>query len=272
MLSSVFSQTSINNYKYVIVPNQFHFLSSQDKYQLNSLTAFLFEKYGFSVLMAGSEYPTDLKANRCLALQADVIKDSGIFKTELIIELQDCHDKVVFTSAPGESRKKEFKVAYNLALRDAFTDVKALNYSYEPSTDITSIQTSPSQNNVPAQEAKEIEDLKKQIQDLKKEKATEVTEVPTPESAKPNPAAHKDSEALAVIEGASNVLYAQETANGYQLVDSAPKVVYRLKRTHVKDTFLVEGHSALVYKKANDWVIEYYSGDTLQQEVLNIKF
>ena len=36
--------------------------------------------------------------------------------------------------------------------------------------------------------------------------------------------------------------------------------------------FLVEGKNAIVYKKGYDWVIEYYSGSTLEQEALNVKF
>ena len=75
-----------------------------------------------------------------------------------------------------------------------------------------------------------------------------------------------------VIEGASNVLYAQEIENGFQLVDSSPKVIYRIKNTSLKNVFLVEGKNAMVYKKGDDWVIEYYSGSTLEQDPLNIKF
>jgi len=263
-MSSVFSQTSINNYKYVIVPNKFHFLSSKDKFQLNSLTAFLFKKYGFSAIMEGSEYPSDLNTNRCLALEADVIKDSGIFRTKLIIELKDCNGIAVFTSEPGVSKEKEYRVAYNQALRDAFLYLKALNYGYVPHSDITPTQTVPVQNVASTHVPQEIQELKKEIQNLKKEQQPHVNDVIKPVS--------ENNKALAVIEGASNVLYAQEIDNGFQLVDAAPKVVYRIKRTHLNDVFLVEGSSALVYKKANDWVIEYYSEDTLEQEVLNIKF
>jgi hypothetical protein len=40
----------------------------------------------------------------------------------------------------------------------------------------------------------------------------------------------------------------------------------------LKNVFLVEGKNAMVYKKGDDWVIEYYSGSTLEQDPLNIKF
>ena len=46
---------SLNDYKYVIVPGKFDFLKESDKYQLNSLTKFLFEKYGFEAYLERSK-------------------------------------------------------------------------------------------------------------------------------------------------------------------------------------------------------------------------
>jgi hypothetical protein len=268
---SAFSQISINNYKYVIVPKKFDFLKEQDQYQLNSLTKFLFNKYGFNAVMEGSEYPEDLALNRCLALDAKVINKSSLFKTKLKIELKDCNDKVVHTTDFGESREKEYKIAYHEALREAFKRLATLNYKYVPNKNMTSISTA---TQAPAQKqvTQEIAELKKEIQNLKKDKQVKgaMAEKPTVETPKPEkqPTVKK----AAVIEGVSNVLYAQEIENGYQLVDSSPKVVYRIKKTNLDDVFLVEGTSAILYKKGNDWVIEYYSGTTLEQEALNIKF
>ena len=78
-----FSQNSINNYKYVAVPENYSFLKSKDQYQLNSLTAFLFEKYNFTVLNSLGNYPTDLANNKCLLLNSDIIRIKGVFKTKL---------------------------------------------------------------------------------------------------------------------------------------------------------------------------------------------
>lgn len=286
--TSVFAQANINNYKYVIVPNKFDFLKEKDQYQINSLAKFLFNKYGFEAIMEGSDYPNDLVLNRCLALEPDVTKDSGMLKTKLKIELKDCNDKVVFTSRLGESREKEYKTAYNLALRDAFKSIEALNYKYKPNKNIPSISATgqPQVNN---NVSEEIQQLKQEIQNLKKEKVAKVTVVETPiveksivetpkvAAPKPKPIVEKpviekQVKKTSVIEGVSNVLYAQAIENGFQLVDSSPKVVYRVKNTNLKDVFLVEGTSAIIYKKGDDWVIEYYSGNTLEQDTLNIKF
>ena len=44
IISKSFSQKSLSDYSYVIVSEQFEFQQEKDKYQLNSLTKFLFNK------------------------------------------------------------------------------------------------------------------------------------------------------------------------------------------------------------------------------------
>lgn len=234
-VTSVFSQTNLNEYKYVIVSKKYDFLKEADQYQLNSLSKFLFNKYGFEALMEGEKYPADLIKNRCLALKSDAIKDPGMFKTKLTIELIDCNDQVVYTSRIGESREKEFKKAYNEALRNAFKSIEALNYNYEPKEDNTTIVT-------PKTEVKK---------DIAIEAA--VTKV-------------------IVDQSSTGVLYAQEIENGFQLVDSSPKVVYKIMKTGVNEVFLVENQTAIIYKVGDDWVLENSENGSLTRLKLNIKF
>ena len=273
IITSVFSQANLNNYKYVIIPNKFDFLKEKDQYKLNSLSQFLFNKYGFEAIMEGTAYPEDLIRNRCLALKSDVIKGSGMFKTKLSLELKDCNDRVVYTSGEGESREKEYKTAYNQALRDAFKSVGTLSYKYEPNENITSIVTS--QTSGKGEVADEIQQLREEIQNLKKEKEVAVVAPPkvvAPQQPISKSVEEKSIKETVVIQGVSNVLYAQEIENGFQLVDSSPKVVYRIKSTGLSNTYIVEGKSAIVYKKGDDWVLEYYEGSVLKQDLLNIKF
>ncbi|WP_282081293.1 hypothetical protein [Aquimarina algiphila] len=124
------AQKNINDYKYIIVPESYGFLKGNDTYQLNSLTKFLFNKYGFKAFLQSDNLPDELRRNGCSSLRADVKKRNGVFVTRLTIELTDCSGKVVFSSSEGSTREKDFKKAYQLALRDAFKDVEALNYTY----------------------------------------------------------------------------------------------------------------------------------------------
>lgn len=254
---TVFSQSSINNYKYVIVPNRYGFLKEANQYQLNELTEFLFEKYGFEALIEGTDFPDDLLQNRCLALNADVTKDSGLFKTKLTVLLKNCTGKTIFTSKVGESREKDYKTAYHLALRDAFTSIKALNYKYEPSKNTISATTATAKT----ENTSEIEKLKQEIEKLKEAKQTTTQQVST---TTPNAPPTETTGPL--------VLYAQEIENGFQLVDKTPKVVYRIKKTGRENLFLVEGQDAIIYKKDNNWVYEYNTNEGVKQIALDIKF
>ena len=288
--TSVLAQKGINNYKYVIVPNKYDFSKEKDQYQLNSLTQFLFNKYGFEAIMEGAEYPEDLNFNRCLAMKADVFKDSGMFTTKLKVILKDCNEKQIYETALGESREKEFKIAYNKALREAFKSFETVNYSYVPSNDVLALGGTAA---VVTNESEEIKQLKEQIQELEKTKATEQvnnsTLPSTPVVASPvvpvvlattttvianeeETAASEETMEEGVKKVLEAVLYAQEIENGYQLVNSKPEVVYKVKKTHLDNVFLVEGNSAIVFKKGDDWVVEYYENNVLKQQTLNIKF
>lgn len=131
--TSVFAQ-SINNYKYVVVPQQYEFLDDVDEYQLNSLTIFLFKKYGFETYKEGLETPAFVYNEKCKTLYADVLDSSNFIRAKLQVILKDCNDKVVFTSEIGDSKSKEYKKAYHESLREAFISIEELEYSYNGAT------------------------------------------------------------------------------------------------------------------------------------------
>ena len=295
------SQSGINDYKYVIVPNKYEFLKEADKYQLNSLTKFLFNKYGFTAIMEDESLTDELLNNRCLALTSNVINSSGLFKTKLSVELRNCKDEVVFLTHVGETREKDYAKAFNFALRDAFESFLTVNYSYKPNEQVVTLA-----NNTNTAEQKEVEKLKEEIKALKKEKETQVEVIAKIEKESDEkeivnkveevkPVIEKKAEvkeevkpALEKIEQpqpkqiaeekpqvqseASNMLYAQPIDNGFQLVDSSPKVVYKIKRSGTSDMYFVEGKQAIIYKSGSDWILEYYENDTLKKEFLKIKF
>ena len=127
----LFAQKNINSYKYILVPKQYEFQKSADQYQLNSLTKFLFERAGFTVLFTDESFPVDLSNNRCLALIASVNSASSLLSTKLVIDLSDCYNQVVFSTKEGRSKEKEYKTAYHEALREAFVDLENLKYAYD---------------------------------------------------------------------------------------------------------------------------------------------
>ncbi len=118
----------LNNYSYVVVPEKFSFLKEADQYQLNSLTRFLFEKYDFEAYLKGEGDYKNLDADRCEGLYADVLDDSGMFRTKLRVVLKDCQNREVFVSREGVSRNKDFRNAYQEALGEAFKSIESLDY------------------------------------------------------------------------------------------------------------------------------------------------
>lgn len=135
---------SIHEYEYVLVPTQYDFASYADKFQLNSLTSFLFKREGFKAYTNTLEtIPAEVAANSCKALYVNVKENSGIIRTRLQIELKDCDGKVIFVSQVGDSKLKDFTKAHHEALREAFKSIEDLNYSFKPKTSVTTQVPSP---------------------------------------------------------------------------------------------------------------------------------
>ena len=115
------AQNDLNGYKYIIVPKKFNFQKTENKYQLSSLTKFLFNKEGFTTLLEGEATPNDLYENPCLGLKAEIQNKSSLFSTKVHIALLDCRSAEVFTSAEGKSKEKEFKKAFHQSIRGRLT-------------------------------------------------------------------------------------------------------------------------------------------------------
>ena len=261
---NAFSQENINDYKYVIIPNQYSFVSSPDQYQLNSLTKFLFDKYGYTAFLQSEELPQDLRNNRCLALYVDVKKLSAFLKTKLQIELKNCDGVLVSLSKEGETREKEYSKAYNLALRDAFETYQSFNYKYKPSDkNLAKESTSVVNTNNEA----EIERLQEELKLLKEEKNIVEVVISEEKSKKVEPIIQEVK-----VKEDNLSLYAQAINNGFQVVDNTPKVVMILLKTSKENTFIVKGENAIVYEEDGFWYISKNDGVKVSVERLDIKF
>lgn len=140
ILTGTFSATAqsgdLNNYKYVVIPVQFNFQSSENQYLLNTKLKHLLNQHGFTTYMDVEEFPEDLAFNGCTALYADLKSSSEgfmAFKTELTLRLVNCRKEVVFETKKGESRAKDYQEGYYEALDDAFTSFEGVHYQYNNS-------------------------------------------------------------------------------------------------------------------------------------------
>ncbi|MBS1602881.1 MAG: hypothetical protein JST42_09450 [Bacteroidetes bacterium] len=229
--------TSINSYKYVLVPERFDFSKEDNQYGLNTTAKLLLEQKGFTALMGNDALPVAVAANRCNALRAEVVQKKGLFVTNLTLLLKDCQGNIVFKSKEGKSREKEFLPAYDEALRNAFASLNDVPYKYD--------------STLQAQQA-----------------------VAMPQVATAAPAQAAPAPAMTTVAEITGTLYAQVTPNGYQLIDTSPKKILTLLKTSVPDYYIAQAGASngIVFKKDGDWVFEYYKDEKLVSKKLEIKF
>lgn len=251
-----YAQTTINNYKYVLVPERFSFAKEPDQYGLNTQALGLLGKKGFTTYSDNGNLPPDIAGNRCQALTADLVQKKGMFVTNLTLILKDCQGNIVFKGKEGKSWEKEYVVAYNQALAEAFKSLDETTYSY------TGPAAGQPQQTVAAAPVA----------------APPAAQVAVVTVAQPAPAPSAPASAAPVATApaadAGMVLYAQATATGYQLIDTSPKIVLTLLKTSLQDVFIADGSGAygIVLKSGNGWYFESYKNGSYTKEPLQIKF
>ncbi|WP_426095827.1 hypothetical protein [Flavobacterium sp. DSR2-3-3] len=242
VVSYTYSQ-SVNDYKAFIVPVKYDFLKGENQYRLNTLTKFNLNKAGFNSFYNNETIPVEFN-DRCGLLYVDVVKENSFLTTKLYITMKDCNDKIIFQSAVGKSKEKEYQVAYTEALNEAFQSINNLQYKYS------------GQKIAKTESGSELE--------VSKPVSNPVARVETPVVSTPKIISKTDA----------TLLYAQATANGYQLTDTTPKVIMKVFSTSNKGCYIaVKGDiQGVLILKNNEWFFEYYQNDQLWSEIIAVKF
>ena len=229
-----FSQT-INDYKYAIVPSKFSFLKEKDQYRLNTLTKLLMEKYGFVTFFDTDILPVEVAENNCNKVFVDVQNNGNMFMTKMSVVLKDCKNTILFTSVEGKSQEKEYQIAYNQALREAFNSFNSLGYKYNGNNIFNS------NSNVNAKESSNLKDSNLNEANIK------VNDL---------------------------VLFAQPIENGFQLIDATPKVIMKIYKTSSPICFIANKNSiqGVLISKENQWFFEYFNNSKLISEKVEVKF
>ncbi len=251
-ITFLLSAQNFNDYKYIIVPKRFDVFKKADQYRSNGLVKFLFEKKGYTVVY-DDNLPQDLNANKCLALKVDLISRSNMFTTKTNLILKDCNSNTVYKTQEGKSKEKEYLKAYNEAIRESFKSFNNISYSYLPKKE-------EKQNNVPI-----VVSFKDDVKNVE-EKPIASTSVEKQEQVG---STHK-----AEVITEEGVLYAQEIPNGFQLVDSTPKIEYKIYKTTVQGYYIATNNTinGVVINKGDKWFFEYYEETKLISKELKIKF
>lgn len=279
------SQAQLNDYKYIIIPKHFETFKEENQYQTSTLIKFLLTERNFDVIY-DDELPQDLNSNRCLGLLAKLNDESSMFTTKTSISFKNCHGVEVFVTQEGKSKIKEFKSAYSEAIRNALKSLNGVNYRYTGKAEEQQTLTASFKNDVKSLKNKQVaEKLEpKGINTEKVERKAPKNQSPMIiQEATTENQSYKNLEPVVSDVGSSNgtdvskdeeIWYAQEISNGYQLVDSTPKIRMKLFKSSNDNMYMAqsEGKSGMVYQKNGQWIFEYYEGESLVQKPLNIKF
>ncbi len=238
---------SVNDYKAVIIPLKYDFMKTDNQYRLATLTKQNLTKAGFEAYYSNEQLP-DGYTDRCQVLYIDVVKDNAFLVTKLFVQLKDCFNQVVFTSEVGRSKEKDYDLAYKESLDNAFKSVIALHYKYSGNPVVVTRTTAQAPAKITAETLAAATPVA----------ATQVAaSSPSPDLKDPN------------------LLYAQPTESGYQLIDKTPKVVMKLLKTSQSNVYIaikdnVQG--SLILKPDGQWYFESYQNDKLVSEKITVKF
>lgn len=172
--------------------------------------------------------------DRCEVLYANVKKESGLLITKLSVEFKDCYGKVIYTSEIGKSNRKEYELAYRECINLAFASVNKLNYKYNGKMGSSASKPEPATVT----------------------QTIPVTSLPVATSTD------------------LNLLYAQATEDGFQLIDKTPKVIMKLLKTSRADSFIAikDAIQGILIAKDNQWFFDYYKDNKLVSEKVSVKF
>lgn len=234
---------SLDNYKYALVPSRFSIFKNDDQYRLNILTKLFMQKYGFETYLESDNQPLDFANTNCNKVFVDITQNNNLFVTKVKVVIKDCNGKIIASSEEGTSREKDLIIAYNDALRKAFNAFPAvINYKYTPNS-TEALQEKGvvnNENNVP--KGQEV-----------------ITELPI--------------HAVATTEPDKLTLFAQPIQNGFQLIDSEPKVIYKIYRTSNVQVFIAfkDSNQGVLVAKNGQWYFEYYQNNQLVSEKVDVK-
>jgi hypothetical protein len=101
----------------VIIKNQYEFQKKPNEYNINTILKVLFESCNYEVLFENDALTTEQAENACSNLKANLIDNSGMFKTIVKLELVDCYNKVIFSTPQVSSSEKDYQAAYLEAIK-----------------------------------------------------------------------------------------------------------------------------------------------------------
>lgn len=238
-----FSQ-NLNHYKYALVPAKFNFLKEANQHNLNVMTKLFMEKYKFETYLDNEVFPEDFAKDNCNKIFVDVLDNSTMFTTRVTVVIKDCKNTILFTSTEGKSKEKEYKAAYNQALRMAFDSFTILKtHSYQLTQKSLEMIGEPS-------------------------KIVVVNEIIF------NPKSEDNKYTTLTSNVVFGQYFAKPIANGFQIINSESEIIYKIFNTSTKDFFIAikDNKNGVFFLRNTNWYFEFYEQGKLISEMVSVKF
>ncbi len=255
----------LNAYKYIVVPKQFEAFNRPNQHQTSTMVKYFLTEKGLPAVWNDAR-PSDLVAEPCQGLMARLVDDSNMLVTKVRIRFVDCGEAVIYETAEGRSKLKEYKEAYREAIEESMQSLNGMNYSYQPPEKAPETTMNTAETKVAATPEVPSPPVRVEPTVTEAEETAEVVSDPPAAVSRVMPQTSSAEDDL---------LYAQETEDGYQLVDGKPSVRLQLLKTSRPDTYIALSNGqpmGSVFKDGTGWIHEYYQDGKLVRQALNIRF
>jgi len=246
LVTAVGFAQNLNGYQYAMVPSKFTFLKEENMYNLNLLTKMYLQKYGFETYYSNETAPDEFVNSNCNKIFIDVLENNNLFTTKLKVVVKDCKGTVLAVSEEGASREKDYRVAYNEALRLALDNFGILKtHKFQPT------EKSMGMIGEPAQSTENIEKSDVLEKGLYSKKEVALNQM---------------------VKKTYNIV---PIKNGFNLITPASDYkIFQIFKTSSKEVFIANRDNVfgVLIKKTDNWFFEYYDENVLKSEQIKVDF
>lgn len=116
----------VSDYKYISVPEKFEDFK-KNHFGMDKVLSKILTTKKYAVLSGNrNSWPAEANMNPCNVLNANILNDSSLLRSKLILQFKDCNDKVI-ASQKGMTLEKEYEIGFPEALTEALITVPVSN-------------------------------------------------------------------------------------------------------------------------------------------------
>lgn len=116
----------VSDYKYVVIPEKFEDFK-RNHFGMDKVLSKILTTKKYTVLSGNrNSWPVEANMNPCNVLNANILNDSSLLRSKVIVEFKDCNSKVI-ASQKGMTLEKEYEIGFPEALTEALVTIPVSN-------------------------------------------------------------------------------------------------------------------------------------------------